>query len=170
MRSQLNLPIVETAREWSEFQFIALWNTVASIANLISLRGHGDTLVIVPHNKSPSESLFRPKYRQDAGILREAFIRFMNARHKLADIIAQQDSGHRALNEKLASAELEAQNEYNRLVEATRFVAHLAGCDGAILMTGDLRVLGFGCELRAELRQRIQILELSVNWVANIVL
>lgn len=37
--------------------------------------------------------------------------------------------------------------------------AELAGCDGAILITNDLRLLGFGTEVRAEFNETAKVLE-----------
>jgi hypothetical protein len=44
-------------------------------------------------------------------------------------------------------------------VEAIRFVARLAGCDGAIVIAEDLQVLGFGAEIRSELKPNTQVIE-----------
>lgn len=45
------------------------------------------------------------------------------------------------------------------LVEATRFVAQLSGCDGAIVISDDLQLVGFGAEIRAELRGGVPVVE-----------
>jgi hypothetical protein len=54
--------------------------------------------------------------------------------------------------ELISSSDLELNHAYEELVEASRFVAHLSGCDGAILISDDLNVLGFGVEIAAEPR------------------
>src|SRR3954471_1377152 len=60
--------------------------------------------------------------------------------------------GGEAVSEgSFAIAEVRMRDAYAELVEATRFVAGLAGCDGAIVLSEDLRLFGFGAEIRAEL-------------------
>jgi DNA integrity scanning protein DisA with diadenylate cyclase activity len=46
-----------------------------------------------------------------------------------------------------------------QLVEAIRFAAKLSGCDGAIVVTEDLRLLGFGAEIRSELKRGVTAVE-----------
>jgi hypothetical protein len=48
---------------------------------------------------------------------------------------------------------------YSELVEATRFVAQLSGCDGAIVISDDLRLLGFGAEIRSEFMRGWNVVE-----------
>ena len=83
----------------------------------------------------------------------------MNARHKLGDTIARRENGEAVSENRLLQAELRGRDSHAELVEATRFVAHLAGCDGAILVSQDLVLLGFGVEIRAELREGVKVIE-----------
>jgi DNA integrity scanning protein DisA with diadenylate cyclase activity len=47
----------------------------------------------------------------------------------------------------------------DQLIEAIRFISQLAGCDGAIVFSQDLTLLGFGAEIRAEMEDDISALE-----------
>jgi hypothetical protein len=74
------------------------------------------------------------------------------------------------LRQEIAAAELQFQEAFESLIEATRFVAQLAGCDGAIALTDDLVLLGFGVEIRAELRQGVEVLEVLDEMQKNYLL
>lgn len=161
MNQNMKRPQVEEIREWSEFEFIALLNTYSGIANSISLGGHGGSIIILPTRVPLPVAAGRIKYPQNSSVLRSSFIDFMNARHKLCDLIAQEETGQSVSPELLSTAELFSQDSYADLVEATRFVAQLAGCDGAIVISEDLYVLGFGCEIRAELKSGSELLEIK---------
>ncbi len=159
MDQDLVRPKVEEPREFAEFEFTALWNTYAAIANSISLDGHGGAVIIVPTSESLPFEGGRVKYRQSSSVPRSAFIEFMNARHKLLDLIVQQENEQPVSPEQLSYAELAMRDTYAKLVDATRFVAQLAGCDGAIVISEDLHCHGFGCEVSAELRPGTKVLE-----------
>lgn len=79
-RAKENLPEAVFYEEFS------LWNTYAGIANLISVDGHGGTLIIVPSDtKFPLETL-RIKYQVKSFRLQSAFIAHLNARHQFINL------------------------------------------------------------------------------------
>ncbi|HEV2551374.1 MAG TPA: hypothetical protein VGU20_28955 [Stellaceae bacterium] len=159
MRKEIHRPKIEEAREFAEFEFIALWNTHAAIANSISQDGHGGGIIIVPTNEPLPLKSLRTKYGQRSTILRAAFIGFMNARHKVGDLMARQEHGEPVTTEEHSLAELGFREAHGELVEAMRFVAQLARCDGAIVISDDLTLLGFGAEIRAKLQMNSTILD-----------
>lgn len=161
MNQDLVRPEVEEISEWHGFEFIALLNTYVGIANSISLGGHGGSVIIVPTGASLHFARGRIKYPQCNSVLRSSFIDYMNARHKLGDLIAQEENEQLVSPEQISHAVLPTLDTYEDLVEATRFVAHLAGCDGAIVISEDLCLLGFGCEIKAELRSGAEVLEIK---------
>jgi hypothetical protein len=154
-------PIIEEAHEFVSFEFIALWNTFAAIANSISLDGHGGTVIIIPAGESTNFTGGRVKYRHDSSALRLSFIHFINARHKLADFVIQHEDGGLLPSVQFSDAELTARDAYADLVETTRFIAGLAGCDGAIVISEDLYLLGFGCEIDAEFQPGTKLLDVN---------
>jgi hypothetical protein len=156
---EIAYPKIEEPREYENFQFIAFWNTLAALANCIAEDAHGGAIVIVSAKKLASAKGLRIKYPQNSSILRNAFITFMNVRHRVADYIVRAERGEKPVKGELATAELELAEVHSHLVEATRFIARLAGCDGAIVITEDLRLLGFGAEIRSELKQGANIRE-----------
>jgi hypothetical protein len=147
MASSIYRPVYEHPKEFTEFEFIAIWNTYAAIANTISLDGHGGMLIIVPGDRAISEDLIKVKYENSSTALRDSFIYFINARHVVGDHMELMEHGHCVPDEALLKAELAMTDSYEALVEATRFIAGLSGCDGSIVVSDDLRLLGFGGEI-----------------------
>lgn len=146
----INYPEYEPEKEFIDFQFICLWNTYSAIANTISVSGHGGMCIILPDG-ALDRDLIRCKYATNSVVLREAFIRFVNARHLVGDHTELIEDGFFIPASFLIGAEWNMVELYEALVEATRFVAGLSGCDGALVLSSDLHLLGFGGEIRAEL-------------------
>lgn len=69
--------------------------------------------------------------------------------------------GHAVPDDVGYKAQFASRVAYESLVEATRFVAGLAGCDGSIIISDDLRLLGFGGEIRAELSVGTKIFDVT---------
>ena len=153
MKDEIVRPEVEHPREFTGFEFIALWNTYAAIANSISLSGHGGALVIAPSGKELPKQFLKAKYPLNADALRTTFVNFMNSRHVMGDLMARSEGNEIISDEQFSHASLRSKDAFTELVEATRFVAQLARCDGAIAISDDLRLLGFGVEINADLKQ-----------------
>ena len=156
--SHFSVPNYEQPRDFENFWLIALWNVFASIANCVSASGHGGMLVIVDDESALSSSKLRLKYRVDEQALRDAFVEFINARNRTADCWTRIDLEHEGVSQDF-EAEMALEAASNELVEAIRIVAQFAGCDGAIVITSDLRVVGFGAEIRAELADGSKVQE-----------
>jgi hypothetical protein len=159
MRKDLVRPKIEHPKEFYGFEFLALWNTYAAIANSIAMMKHGGAIVVIPPKTKLSDKYARTKYAQNSSVLRSAFVSFMNKRHIIGDLMARRENNEVVSNESFSHAEALYLPFFNELVEATRFVAHLSACDGAIVMSDDLKILGFGVEIRAELRKGTSIVE-----------
>lgn len=156
-------PSIESPRDYHSFVFTAHWNTFAAIANCINDEAHGGALVLVPPGSAISADNVRTKYQQDSPVLRDAFIKFMNVRNRVIDFVIRIECGKvpKYVKGDWAHAELELAKAHGDLVEAIRFVARLSGSDGAILLSEDLCLLGFGAEIRAELMHQAQIVEIT---------
>ncbi|MDF3063897.1 MAG: hypothetical protein K0S06_4006 [Microvirga sp.] len=159
MEDDLIRPSIEDEREFYGFEFLALWNTYAAIVNSISLEKHGGAVILVPPNAHLSDEFIKVKYAQSSLILRSAFTSFMNKRHVLGDLIAQQENGVTIRDEVMFHSEMKMREMFFVLVESTRFVAQLSRCDGAIVITDDLKILGFGAEIRAQMNPIAQVFE-----------
>lgn len=157
MAPAIDWPDYEQPKEFEEFTFMALWNTYAAIANAISAANHGGMLVIA--KKELPNEIMRVKYKVGSDQLRDAFVKFINARHLQGDYIELESDGHCVPEIALYKAEIDVRESYDAFVEATRFVAGLAGCDGSIVISDDLRLSGFGGEIRAELAHDTPIFE-----------
>lgn len=151
MGSEFTAPEVEHPRDYENFWFIALWNVFAAIANSVSLSAHGGMLIILPVGTEDVSSLVRIKYEVRSDVLRSAFIKFINARNKTADFWERAEADGEKLPPEAYEAELHLSAITDSLVEAIRFVVQLAGCDGGIVITSDLKLLGFGTEIKAEM-------------------
>jgi hypothetical protein len=154
-------PKEESGRDYESFLFISFWNIFGAMANCISEAGHGGAIVIVPKHKTVPERQIRIKYRQNSSILREAYISFMNVRNRVIDFVIRAEGGDESKKGEWARAELQLSECHLRLVEAVRFVARLSGCDGAIVISNDLQLLGFGAEIRADLKPNTEIREIE---------
>ena len=152
-------PKFEHPKEFEGFEFIAIWNTYAAIANSISVAGHGGALIIVPSDQEIPKQFLKTKYSLNVNVLRSSFINFINARHVMGDLVARHENKEDISDERFSHASLKSKDAFAGLVEATQFVAQLSGCDGAIAVSDDLRLLGFGVEINAELKNGMQVFE-----------
>lgn len=159
---KITSPQKERPRDYHSFVFTAHWNIIAAIANSISDEGHGGAVILVPPDTAPPEQDIRIKYQQDSPVLTEAFVRVMNVRNRVIDFVIRAEDGEKtnSFSGNWAQSELELIKAHSDLVEAIRFVARLSGCDGAIVLSEDLRLLGFGAEIRAEFDAQAKLREI----------
>jgi hypothetical protein len=156
LMGEFSIPTHEQPRDYESFWFIAIGNVFTAIVNSISLSGHGGTLIIADRNSGPIREGLKVKYSSPSELLRRAFISFINARNRTADFIERSEqSKNQQPTRGHLEAELSLVDATDRLVEAIRFVAQLAGCDGAIVLTPDLTLIGFGAEIRAEMESGV---------------
>lgn len=161
MESSFQRPEYEDVKSYREFEFMAIWNTYAAIANLISSLKHGGMLVILPNNAQVDASHIKIKYQSQSVALQTAFVDFIKARHLMGDANYLLEQGKEVSHEWLCTTELDCRLKYDALVEATRFAASLSGCDGSIVIKDDLVFLGFGAEISAELSPDVKIVEID---------
>jgi hypothetical protein len=151
LAQEIERPAYENLQDALEFEFIALWNTYAAIANLISLQGHGGTLIIAPGDQDTCSQHVRFKYESSSLILRSAFLEFTNQRHIVSDYISLDEDDYLLPRSLILEADTKLDASYETLIEATRFVAGLSGADGSIGISDDLRLFGFGGEIKPNL-------------------
>ena len=163
LRPRVRPPQHEPARETSDFQWIALLNTILAIVNGIRERGHGGTVLLVAP-ESRGTLPIRIKYDvDDRGALADRFVEFLNLRHELTDArvaiseIAPARSVDSALSH-LQNATFVAEED---LADAADLVARLAGVDGALVLQSDLRVAGFGAEIVLDAAQPVMASEVT---------
>lgn len=148
--SRITEPEHEPGREWAEFQWMALLNTILSVVNGVREHGHGGTVLLVSPDSAENLPV-RIKYglEVDANFLDDRFVDFINARHRLADAqwLREGNLDQAPDEDKLAllgSAAFAAERE---LADAADLVARLSAVDGALVLSSGLRVLGFGAEI-----------------------
>ena len=168
LANSFTFPEKEHPRDYENFWFIALYNVFGAIANSISISQHGGMLVILNELTPDMAPLVRTKYETSSNVLADSFTSFINARNKSADFweIIEREQKDK-LPDGFHEAELALSSASDQLVEAIRFVAQLAGCDGAILLTDDLRLIGFGTEVRAEMNSAMSVVEVENEWTTN---
>lgn len=159
LAGRITPPNDEPAREYGNFEFLALWNSFAAIANLIAAKGHGGTLIILPGPDGVATPLLRRKYPLNDHQLADAFVDFMNARHAAMNEHWRREMGEEVADEHLAVLDWTYKHTHDALIENTRLVAQFAQCDGALVISRALEVLGFGTEIAAELREECAVKE-----------
>lgn len=161
LQNKIVQPIYESPREAEGFEFIALVNTYIAISSSISMEGHGGTLVLLRDSSDRISSDINLKYNCDSGVLQDAFVEFMNSRHDYCEYLALIEDSHPLPDSAVLGAELSMTDSFHSLVEVTRFVAGLSGCDGAIVLTDDLSLVGFGGEIKSEFSPNTEIREVQ---------
>jgi hypothetical protein len=157
LASEFEEPKVEHPRNFSNFWFTAHWNVFAAIANSISLSGHGGTLIVA--NPTAVAHCLRIKYSSKFEALQRAFVSFINARNKAVDFYEASEQQGKRISERVYKADLQLTLATDQLAESIRFIAKLASCDGAIVVSPDFRLEGFGAEIRAEMEAGIGVLD-----------
>lgn len=152
-------PKDEPPRIYSEFEFMAFWNCYAALANLIAAAGHGGALIVLPSAAEAKHSLLRRKYPMHDRSLSDAFVSFINARHEVGNEYYLRESEVQQDDSRLAQMDWKTKRAFDHLIECTQSVARFAQCDGAVVVSRSLEVLGFGCEIAAELRPDAKVFE-----------
>ncbi len=155
LRHEIIIPKHEYIKEWYEFEWLAYVNVILAIVNSIKLQGHGGALIVgSPQSKVIKNHTVKVKYQYSPKKhhLREAFVDFMNCRHKHSDrLVFLQERGRTTKNDqRLHSAFFKLVEAEKKLSENTIFAGRLSGTDGALLLTADLKLLGFGTEIRID--------------------
>ena len=155
LRSMIMIPDHEYIKEWHKFEWRAYVNVVIAIVNSIKLQGHGGALIVAsPRSKIIDDHMVRIKYRfsPPGQYLREAYIEFMNHRHKHSDrlVFLQKHDESIENDQQLNAAFFSLLDAEKRLAESCIFVGKLSGTDGALVLTSDFSLLGFGTEIRLE--------------------
>lgn len=154
-----------------EFVDAAYTNVLLAIANAIRAKAHGGTLILAEAGSPLAQgdaSLIDLKYhlRPHHESLGEALVHLANARMRLADrqwALDGPEGEDPARVGELRLAYAEVREATRRLAEACRFVASLAGADGALVMTTELAIVGFGAEIRMEHAPRATVHEVGPN-------
>ncbi|WP_438021665.1 hypothetical protein WMF18_41820 [Sorangium sp. So ce315] len=155
--SRIVPPKHEPPREYDEFQFMAMWNCFAAIINEVAASGHGGAVIVVPARADAESPYLRRKYAMHTADLSDAFVEFINARHEVGNEYYRRDMGVKVSGSRLARLNLKLKSLFDTLVERIGVVARLAQCDGAVMLSRSLEVLGFGVEIAAELRRGMSV-------------
>ncbi|HEX5070149.1 MAG TPA: hypothetical protein VFV78_08020 [Vicinamibacterales bacterium] len=151
LRPRIVAPGHEPLRETSDFEWTALLNTILCIVNGVRAHGHGGTVLLVAPGRAdqlPVRTKFQLAGDQES-LLVDRFVEFLNTRHVLAEGKWRQDRAGTVLTGEhsllhLQNAAFAAEED---LVGAAEVVGGLTAIDGALVLTADLRPVGFGAEI-----------------------
>jgi hypothetical protein len=148
VRPRLHPPRLEPQRETSDFEWTALLNTVLSIVSGLESHGHGGTLLLAAPGTERSVPV-RVKFDVDEHntMLVDRFVAFVNARHALVDARHARRQRPDAPSGELPHLEDAMLIAEEDLAGAAAVVAQLSAIDGALVLSSDLRVVGFGAEI-----------------------
>ena len=159
LRSRIVGPSHEASRETSDFEWTALLNTVLCIVNTIRAHGHGGTVLLTsPGAESTLPVQTKFAVGEHASTLSERFVEFLNARHVLTSarlFQRKQDTGQANIDAAHSHLQNAAFAAEENLADAAELVAGLAAVDGALVLTSDLRVIGFGAEIVLDAAQPV---------------
>jgi hypothetical protein len=146
---RLRAAVYEPSAEISDFQWMALLNTILCVVNGIRERGHGGTVLLVaPDSVGTLPTRTKFEVRDQGTVLADRFVAFLNARHDVAEARWQMKrDGITADRETLSPLQNAAFVAEEDLADAADLVARLGSVDGAIVLRSDLRLIGFGAEI-----------------------
>jgi hypothetical protein len=150
LRPRIVAPGHEPLRETSDFEWTALLNTILCIVNGVRAHGHGGTVLLVAPGSADALPV-RMKFGigGQESLLADRFVEFLNTRHVLAEARWRQETSGTVMTGEQALLHLQnaAFAAEEDLVGAAEVVAGLTAVDGALVLTADLRPIGFGGEI-----------------------
>ena len=158
LRRRITAPQHESPRETSDFEWSAMLNTLLCIVNTVRVNAHGGTILLAAPGAETSLPI-RTKFAvgEHESVLGERFVEFLNTRHVLtgARIAQKHQAAVGAAVETLAHLQNAAFGAEESLADAAGVVAGLTAVDGALVLTSDLRVIGFGAEIVLDAAQPV---------------
>jgi len=164
LRPRLAAPPLEPTRETSDFEWTALLNTLLAVVSGLESHGHGGTLIVTApgfEQTLPVRMKFGVGAQND--VLSDRFVAFVNARHALVEAKRELSHGNvtpdrTAELSHLQDATTKAEDD---LAIAAEVVAQLSAIDGALLLSTDLRVVGFAAEIVVDASRPVSAFEVS---------
>lgn len=160
---RLRPPVHEPPAEISDFQWMALLNTILCVVNGIREREHGGTVLLVsPDTVASLPTRLKFGVRDEGTALADRFVAFLNARHDVAEARWQaKRSGRQADREALSPLQNAAFVAEEDLADAADLVARLGSVDGALVLRADLRLIGFGAEIVLDAARPVTAYEIT---------
>jgi hypothetical protein len=164
LRPRITPPEHEPARETSDFEWMALLNTLLCIVNGVKEHEHGGTVLLVAPGSEPTLPI-RIKFdvNEQSSTLADRFVEFLNSRHELASARWRRKVAGPALQSEAVLSHLQNSTliAEEDLADAADLAARLSAVDGALVLTTDLRVLGFGAEIVLDAAQPISAYDVT---------
>jgi hypothetical protein len=163
-RGRMAAPAHEAVRDTSDFEWSALLNTILCIINGVRAHGHGGTVLLTAPGAERALPV-RAKFAVDEheSLLAERFVEFLNTRHVLTEARLHDPRGPSVFGIDAALSHLQnaAFAAEENLADAADVVAGLTAVDGALVLTSDLRVPGFGAEIVLDAGQPVTAYEVT---------
>jgi hypothetical protein len=160
-------PRFEPPREASDFEWTALLGTILAVVNGVKAHGHGGTLLLVaPGSEHTLPVHLKYDVGEDVRMLAERFTRFVNARHALVDSRWRARLDPKAPTDGVAQSVLQnaALAAEVDLGDIADLIARLSAVDGALVLTADLRLIGFGAEIVLDASAHVTAYEAGGHW------
>jgi hypothetical protein len=137
-------PFVERLRHGAMF---------TAIARSMLQHGHGGMLVMVPSQRSSWEALIQIKHEihstRGAGVLNERLAALQDCSERLDDQVKKSRATGNGQVGELALLLQGSRDAHERLLrDGLDWVGQLTAIDGAVVLTMDMELLGFGAKLR----------------------
>ena len=150
------VPLIELAwaPTWSDVvgsesaAWPTLWaRTVSVLLHFVGEAGHGGALFVLPDDAVPNALDVKYCIESASAMLKAAALPTLDAEAAENAAIAQSVTDAATIPYACA-AMLTTESRQQKWIDAGECVAHLAGVDGALLLTRDLRLRGFGAVVR----------------------
>jgi hypothetical protein len=131
---------------------------LSRILNSINERRHGGTLLVVPSEIRSTDSRLLDrvniKYACSYSFAWDMMLRNLKLHHDYFDLFFPISDSNKPVSQddfhKLWRIEFDREHSDEALADCFHFIGALASVDGAVVMTRDLTVLGFGAEVIAQ--------------------
>jgi hypothetical protein len=131
------------------------WRAIADLVRMIVADGHGGTVLIVPAAtgaRSQSLSPFDGRFKTSDATLNTAIRREVEAPTNLSQELMKLEQGDRS-DEQVTRLMVAIQSQSKGVGGRIRALASLAKVDGAVVLTRDLHVEGFGAKIDVNRRE-----------------
>ncbi len=163
LRPALRSPAHEAPRETSDFEWTSILNTLLGIVNSVKDHGHGGTvLMVAPGFEATMPIRLKYAVEEREHVLASRFVEFVNARHALEDARhASETTDDLQVASALPHLRNAAYVAEEALADAADLTARLTAVDGALVLTSDLRVLGFGAEITLDAAKPVKAFQVT---------
>ena len=157
IRDRVTPPEEEPTRDYVDFEYLSYLNVFVAIANTIEAGRHGGTLLLA-ENRGPIDEHLKVKFAMSTSELGDRYVQFLNKRNVMIDDAYRAEKKRRKPD---PGKYLEYQDEVTALARSAALIGRLASVDGAVVLTSDLSLVGFGAEIVLEKCPAVRAIEID---------